>query len=180
MKEIKKTVEVVKAIESEDGKFVKVVGEFCSESCAREEIRKYEESASAVLFKRLLDSGVLRKIENYAGVENKTEEQLKEKDIEGICDGIVDNYCSNFYFYIFSPKTDEDIRDLLTYGKMDSEEVWFNTDKNSCGLFSCRENELVAGKKYLYCEHDEGYKHLYRTDIMRARLNDWIDWIETH
>ena len=180
MKEIKKTVEVIERFESEDGKFGRFVSNGLPESVARAEVEKYEQSASTVLFDRMLKNGVLRKIENYAGVENKTEEQNKERDIEGICDGIVDNYCGNYFFYIFTPKTEEDIRDLLTYGKMDSEEVWFNKDENYCGLFSCRENELVVGKKYLYCEHDEGYKYLYRTDTMRNRLNDWIDWLENH
>jgi phosphoenolpyruvate synthase/pyruvate phosphate dikinase len=76
----------------------------------------------------------------------------------------------------FLPKTEEDIRDLLTYGKLDDEDIYF--PKGYDGIFSCTEEELVVGKRYLFCEHCDGYKHLYRLDTLRARLNGWIDWLE--
>ena len=190
MKEIKKTItsEVIDRIESDDGKFARIIGNFCTEAQARTEVENYERSASTVLFKRLVDRGVLRKINDW-GVEKVqcekegkelAEDKLRELDVHEICDGIVDNYCDNYDFYIFTPKTEEDLKDLLIYGKMDNEEIWFPKMDNCTGIFSCKENEFVVGEKYLYCEHSEGYKHLYRLDIMRKRLNGWIDWLENN
>lgn len=181
MREIKKSVEVVDRLESDDGKVGYDVGK--SHSFTREEaeekIRNYEKTAGAVLFKRLLDRGVLRQIKHYlADTETLTEEQRAEKDCEGVCDGIVDNYCGNYFFYIYEPKTEEDIRDLLTYGRIDDEDIYFPKTEDGLGLFTCKENELAVGRRYLFCEHNDGYKHMYRLDLLRERLNGWIDYLE--
>lgn len=177
MKEIKKSIEIIDRIESDDGKVGYIIGQTgFSEEEARQRIKKYESLASTVLFKRLVDNGVLIELKHHDG--ELTKEQKAENDVIGIADGIVDNYCGNYTFYIYEPKTEEDIRDLLTYGKLDDEDVYF--PKGYDGIFSCTEKELVVGKRYLFCEHDEGYKHLYRLDKLRERLNGWIDWLEKH
>ena len=179
MKEIKKSIEVIDRIESEDGKVGYSIGKTgFSEEEARQKIAKYEKMASTVLFKRLVDNGVLTELKHHDG--ELTEEQKAENDVIGIADGITDNYCGSYTFYIYEPKTEEDIRDLLTYGKLDDEDIYFPKEGSYDGIISCIEKELVVGKRYLFCEHCDGYKHLYRLDKLRERLNSWIDWIENH
>lgn len=177
MKEIKKSIEIIDRIESDDGKVGYNIGKTgFSEEEARQKIAKYEVMASTVLFKRLIDNGVLTELKHHDG--ELTEEQKAENDVIGIADGIADNYCGNYTFYICEPKTEEDVRDLLLYGKLDGEEIYFPKEGSYDGIIACTEKELVVGKRYLFCEHCDGYKHLYRLDKLRARLNGWIDWIE--
>jgi hypothetical protein len=178
MKEIKKSIEIIDRIESEDGKVGYSIGKTgFSEEEARQKIEKYEKMASTVLFKRLVDNGVLTELKTHSD-GSLTEEQKAENDVIGIADGITDNYCGTYTFYIYEPKTEEDIRDLLTYGKLDDEDIYFPREDSYSGIIACTEKELVVGKRYLFCEHCDGYKHLYRLDTLRARLNGWIDWLE--
>ena len=178
MKEIKKSIEIIDRIESEDGKVGYSIGKTgFSEEEARQKIAKYEEMASTVLFKRLVDNGVLIELKTHSD-GSLTEEQKAENDVIGIADGITDNYCGNYTFYIYEPKTEEDIRDLLMYGKLDDEDIWFPREESYSGIIACTEKELVVGKRYLFCEHCDGYKQLYRLDTLWIRLANWINWLE--
>ena len=179
MKEIKKSIEIIDRIESDDGKVGYNIGKTgFSEEEARQKIAKYEVMASTVIFKRLIDNGVLTELKHHDG--ELTEEQKAENDMIGIADGIADNYFGNYTFYICEPKTEEDVRDLIMYGKLDGEDIYFPKEDSYGGNIACTEKELVVGKRYLFCEHGDGYKHLYRLDTLRERLNGWIDWLENH
>lgn len=179
MKEIKKSIEVIDRIESDDGKVGYEVGKCTgfTEEEARKHVAEYEKLASTVLFKRLVDRGVLTELKRHKG-DNLTDRQKAENDVIGIADGITDNYCDNYTFYIFEPKTEEDIKDLIMYGKLDDEDIWFPKENSFSGCIACTEKQLIDGKRYLFCEHCDGYKHLYRLDKLRERLNSWIDWLE--
>lgn len=184
MEVIKKTVttEVVDKVVSCDGKFTRYITDMIPFEKARIDIEEYESKLSVVLWERMIDRGVLHEVSAHGDIPNDkmTPEQKYERFLANTIDTLVDAGCGNYGYFVFKPETEQDIVDLLTYAKTDcdAEDIWFPREEDKDILLSCTRSNLVPGHKYLYCEHCDGYKHLYRLDDFRAKLNKVIDSLE--
>lgn len=176
------TTEVVEKVVSCDGKFERYVTDNIPLDKAKRDIEEYEKKVSVVLWERMVDRGLLREVKNYPSIDKDklTPEQKWEKHLYNFADSIVDSGCGNYSYFVFSPKTEDDITDLLTYAKTDSdgEDIWFPGDEWEDTVLSCTRKNLVPGYKYLYCEHCDGYKHIYRLDMFKAKLINFVDGLE--
>ena len=184
MEVIKKTVttEVVDKVVSCDGKFTSYISDTKPFEKAKSEVEEYESKLSVVLWERMIDRGLLHEINGHGDIPNDkmTPEQKYERFLANTIDTLVDSGCGNHGYFVFKPETEQDIVDLLTYAKTDSEseDMWFPREEDKDMLLSCTRGNFVPGHKYLYCEHCDGYKHLYRLDDFRAKLNKVIDSLE--
>ncbi len=115
----KVTVEVDQYAVSADKTFCRyIVG--MNEEAKKEaiaEVRRYEESAMGVIFARLCERGVLTELERVRK-EEKTEEENAYNAALRLLDGVMDNTYERSKYYLFTPATEQDIKDLATYAKM--------------------------------------------------------------
>lgn len=81
------------------------------------EVHKYEESAKGVIFARLRERGVLTELK-YVRKEEKTEEENAYNTALRLLDGVMDDNYERSEYYLFTPATEQDIKDLATYAKM--------------------------------------------------------------
>lgn len=175
MKEIKKTVtnEVIEQIVSDDGKFKCSVGSIRTEEEARRLVEEYEQKLSTVLFQRLLDRGILKHLERkHVEDKDKGTEEWKRQNWLEMFDGIVEDYCSNIEWYKFEPRTEEDVKDLLTYVETESEGGISDTDY--LGGFTCKRSEIVPDYTYVFGCHEDGYMYIYKIKEVIQKLNDML------
>lgn len=120
METIKSTFEYTSCIVSADG----VVHRYLSASATEDEISKakqdiadYEKTAAGVLFTRLTLHGALSPIHSFRAVEGEelTEEQKLHNEAVMLLDAVMDDGCCRADYFLFTPKTEEDIKDLCTY-----------------------------------------------------------------
>ena len=176
MKEIKKTItnEVVEQIVSDDGKFKCSVCSIRTEEEARRLVQEYEQKLSTVLFQRLLDRGILKHLERKH-VEDKESEEWKRQNYLIMFDGIVEDYCSNIEWYKFEPRTEEDVKDLLTY--VETEGEGGISDTEYLGGFTCKRSEIVPDYTYMFGCHCDGYMYIYKIKEVIQKLNDMLGHI---
>jgi len=184
MEIIKKTVttEVEEKIVSCDGKFERYITDAMPKERAQRDVEEYEKKLGTVLWQRLVDRGLIREINRYCGIptEKLTPEQRWERAMFHIADTMVDSGCENYNYFVFCPKTEEDIVAILTYSKAcdDGEDMWFPSDENEDYILSCTRKRFEPGHKYLYCEHCDGYRHLYRLDDLKIKFSKFVDGLE--
>ena len=174
MKEIKKTIEIVDRIVSNDGKFERRVDDLHPEEEAKAVVKAYEEKLSTVLFQRLLDRGILRLLERKHVEEKGTEEWKRQNWLE-MFDGITEAYAGCVTWYKFAPRTEEDVKDLLTYIEIDSADGI--SDKDYLGGFGCKRSEIVPGYTYMFGCHCDGYTYIYKIKDVIQKLNDMLEHI---
>lgn len=176
------TTEVVDKVVSCDGKFERAVCGSITLEKAQHDVEEYEKKVPVVLWERLVDRGLLREVKKYGCIdmEKLTPEQRRERALYNIADTMVDSGCGNYNYFIFYPETEQDIVDLLMYAKMDNdgEDMWFPSDDYDDYILSCTRKNFIPGHKYLYCEHCDGYKHIYRLDLLKAKLANFVDGLE--
>ena len=122
MEKITTKVEVDQYYVSEDGNFRRCVMGATDEQkkAYADEIRKYEESACGTLYARLLQRGVIRELSKIKPSEGSelTEEQKRFNSAMTLLDGIMDDEYCRCDYYLFTPQTEEDIKDLANYAKL--------------------------------------------------------------
>lgn len=176
MREIKKTVEIIDKIVSNDGKFESYVNSTHSEKMARDLVQAYEQKLSTVLFQRLLDRGILRRLESkHVEEKDRGTEEWKRQNWIKMFDGITEDYADCIIWYKFVPRTEEDVKDLLTYVEIDSESGI--SDKDYLGGFCCKRSEIVPGYTYMFGCHCDGYVHIYKIKEVIQKLNDMLEHI---
>lgn len=184
MEIIKRTVttEVVDKVVSCDGKYTRKVDELCPLEHAKMCISEYENKLSTVLWQRMIDRGLLIKIDSHPDIkkDDLTPEQKHDRFLYNAIDWINDSGCSSFSYYIFKPDTEQDIVDLLTYvsSNNETEGMYFPKEEYADESFICTRKNIIPGHKYLYCEYSHGHNYLYRLDEFRAKLNHIIDCLE--
>ena len=161
-------------IESEDGSIRRYISGKSAEEIeqAKKDIQDYESSAKGVLFSRLIERGVLKRIEREVDIEGRRV-QVDNSEHNGyftLLDGILDDCCERSEYYFFKPKTEEDIKDMGIYVKLkysycsgidgDDHPWWRSTGK------------IEAGKTYLYQDNQEcEYSQFISLDKLEERVS---------
>lgn len=171
----KTNIEVENYAISEDGNFrryLKGLGEEARASAIRE-VKDYEASAKGVIYARLVERGVLsQRLQTVRETPEKplTDEQKAHNNFVWLLDAVLDNDngCSNYF--LFTPKTEQDIKDLAVYNK-----IAYN-----CDLISVSEDSESsrythhpeAGKTYIYqANPDCEWGSLASPDILEKRVS---------
>lgn len=191
-----KVIEYESRIVSADGRFSRCLGENATEEqkqAAINDIKKYEESSKGVLMARLIETGVLKKV-------LKPVKRFKEVDGKQVCvewpecdkdlyikrmalyaiDSIVDDGCERTDFYIFTPSTEDDVKDILILAKLNgaynSEMTAWNKDKWPEHMF-LQADSIEAGKNYILAINDECERwEAYELDHMMSQFKRMTDF----
>ena len=107
---------------SEDGQYSRVVRNMTEEQKERvkQDIKDYEEAAEGVLFMRLNTRGVISLLTHVLSSEHDdgtplTEEEKAEQNAAYLLDNIMDDGCARSDYYMFTPRTEDDIQDMFKY-----------------------------------------------------------------
>ncbi len=142
-----KTEEIKKEVTETVTKYVASDGtEFRSESLCRE----YEETLPCIFKTRLKDCSV-----------NIDKDDMYKKGL----DCLLDDGCSRTDYTKFTPKTDEDLNNLIGYLKSTKTFLGKNTDWNVVRLGL---DELKVGETYLYIQIDE-CEYSYITSLEKIK-----------
>jgi hypothetical protein len=192
-----KVIEYDSRIVSTDGRFSRVLSENATEEqkqAAIDDIKKYEESSKGVLFARLVETGVLKKVlkpNTRYKEENGVKTAIEWQDLEDkslyirkmallAIDSIVDDGCDRTDYYTFTPATEDDIKDILVLAKLNNvyrpEMTYWNKDKWPEHMFLTADS-IEVGKNYILalndeCEHWEAYE----LDHMMSQFKKMVDY----
>lgn len=178
MKTIKALVDSY--IESEDGgirhSIIGLSGEALDK--VKQDIKDYESTAKGVLFARLMERGVLKRIERETNAEGALL-QVDHSELNGyftLLDGIMDDSCERSEYYFFKPKTEEDIKDMSIYAKLkysycsgidgNDNPYWRGTGK------------IEAGKTYIYQDSTEcEFSRFISLDKLEKRVSEMCKYL---
>ena len=159
-------VEKVKSIVSEDGTFGIYLLENKSEEeiqKAEEKVREYEKSAAGVMFSLLKKGGAVsdRIVYKKADEDGKlSEEDYKFNQYLTFLDAIVEDGGENFYWRIFTPKTEEDVKNMMMFISLKGITTFSNPlseDRKKAIPYSLYARELKAGSNYIMGEQEDWY-----------------------
>ena len=152
----------------------------------REEVKKYEASAESVIFSRMKQRGVISDRLGKTFSDNLTEEQWKHNRYLEFLDTIFEDGEENFYFYMFTPKTEEDIKDMMMYLHLTGcriferkaeteEERKYEAERMKAVPYSIYARELKAGSNYIAGEND-GWWAFVEIDKVAERIKNMSDY----
>lgn len=181
---------------SADGRFSRVLGANATEEqkqAAIEDIKKYDESSEGVLFTRLVEKGVLKKVlspkTRYKEVNGQQvalswEECEKDIYIRKMAllaiDAIVDDGCDRTDYYIFTPASEDDVKDIMVLAKLNNayrpEMTSWNKDKWTEHMFLTADS-IDVGKNYILALNDECERwEAYELDHMLSQFKRMTDY----
>ena len=182
---------------SADGRFARVLGANATEEqkqAAIEDIKKYEESSKGVLFARLIETGVLKKVltpkARFKEVNGKQEfvewPELEDKSLYirrmalYAIDSIVDDGCERTDYYIFTPASEDDVKDILVLAKLNNayrpEMTAWNKDKWPEHMF-LQADSIEVGKNYILALNEECERwEAYELDHMMSQFRRMTDY----
>lgn len=192
-----KVIEYESRIVSTDGRFSRYLGENVTEEqkqAAIDDVKKYEESARGVLMTRLVETGVLKKVlspkARYKEVDGK-QEFVEWPDVEDkslyirrmalyAIDSIVDDGCERTDYYIFTPATEDDVKDILVLAKLNNayrpEMTSWNKDKWPEHMFLTADS-IEVGKNYILAINGECERwEAYELDHMMSQFKRMVDY----
>lgn len=192
-----KVIEYESRIVSTDGRFSRYLGENVTEEqkqAAIDDVKKYEESARGVLMTRLVETGVLKKVltpkARYKEVDGK-QELVEWPDVEDkslyirkmalyAIDSIVDDGCDRTDYYIFTPASEDDVKDILVLAKLNNayrpEMTAWNKDKWPEHMF-LQADSLEVGKNYILAINGECERwEAYELDHMMSQFKRMVDY----
>ena len=192
-----KVIEYESRIVSTDGRFSRYLGENVTEEqkqAAIADIKKYEESARGVLMTRLIETGVLKKVlkpnARYKEVDGKQVfvewPELEDKSLYirrmalYAIDSIVDDGCERTDYYIFTPASEDDVKDILVLAKLNGayrpEMTAWNKDKWPEHMF-LQADSLEVGKNYILAINEECERwEAYELDHMMSQFKRMVDY----
>lgn len=165
---------------SEDGRMCRsIVGKSGEEiESIKKDIMDYESSTKGVLFQRLRERGVLKAIEKERDEENHVigYDKSERNGMLTLMDAMFDDGCERSAYYFFLPKTEEDVKDMAVYAKLqydycagiDGEEhpYWIGTGK------------IAAGKAYIYQDNSEcEYARFISLDDFEAKVAKLVKFL---
>jgi hypothetical protein len=194
----KSTISVTYAsrVVSADGRFARVLSANATEEqkqAAIEDIKKYDESSKGVLFTRLVEKGVLKKVlspktrykeENGQQVALSWAECEKDIYIRKMAllaiDAIVDDGCDRTDYYIFTPVSEDDVKDIMVLAKLNNayrpEMTSWNKDKWPEHMFLTADS-IDVGKNYILALNDECERwEAYELDHMVSQFKRMTDY----
>jgi hypothetical protein len=181
---------------SADGRFARVLGADATEEqkqAAIEDIKRYDESTKGVLFGCLVEKGVLKKVlspkaryKDVNGQQVALSWEECEKDIYirkmalYAIDSIVDDGCDRTAYYIFTPVSEDDIKDILVLAKLNNayrpEMTSWNKDKWTEHMFLTADS-IEVGKNYILALNDECERwEAYELDHMMSQFKRMTDY----
>jgi hypothetical protein len=192
-----KVIEYDSRIVSTDGRFSRVLSENATEEqkqAAINDIKKYEESAKGVIFARLIETGVLKKVlmpNTRYKEENGVKTVIEWQDLEDkslyirkmallALDALVDDGCDRTDYYTFTPATEDDIKDILVLAKLNNvyrpEMTSWNKDKWPEHMFLTADS-IEVGKNYILALNDECERwEAYELDHMISQFKRMVDY----
>lgn len=159
---------------SEDGRYRRCIGMNATEeqkNAAINDIKEYEESAKGVLMSRLVSQGVLKKVlspkTRHKEVDGKEvtlsweecdhDVYIRKMALYAI-DSITDSGCDRSDYYIFTPASEDDIKDLMVLAKLNNvynpEMTAWNCDKWKENMFLGADS-IKTGQNYILRISDE-------------------------
>lgn len=192
-----KVIEYENRIVSTDGRFVRYLGENVTEEqrqAAIDDVKKYEETSKSVLFTRLIETGVLKKVlmpkVRYTE-ENGIQKAIDWQDLEDkslyirrmalyAIDSIVDDGCERTDYYIFTPASEDDIKDIMVLAKLNNayrpEMTAWNKDKWPEHMF-LQADSIDVGKNYILAINEECERwEAYELDHMMSQFKRMVDY----
>jgi len=176
MKTITEQVSVPVKMVSDDGKFYVTVGKAglvptdAEINACSEKVREYEKSAKNVIWARLLEAKVLKpfeaisphKVDAEALGIKPMDDFVKKYVARSFLDAIYEDGSGISDFYFFLPRTEEDVKDLLTYIDMQGQRTFTDEKKKEKNAFGYNLDDcsistitLVPGKRYIIAESDD-------------------------
>lgn len=117
----KRTIEVDDYVRSEDGHFQRSLRDKTEEERKKifEDVRNYESSAKGVLFARLTSKGVLKEVRATGKAwDTLTDEEKVQSGFYFLLDAVMDSEYGRSYYYLFTPQSEDDIKDYYNYQKL--------------------------------------------------------------
>lgn len=164
MKINKTSVEVIDSIVSEDGSF----GYYMLKDKSKEEIeeftekvKEYEKCSAGVMFSLLQKNGVISDRIRYKVADengNLSEEDYKFNQYLNFFDAIVEDCSENFYWRMFTPKTEEDVKNMMIFLSIKGMTTFSKSltdDRRKLIPYSLYAKELKAGSNYILGESDD-------------------------
>lgn len=158
METVKSTFEYTSSIVSADGTMRRYLAVNSSEeaiAAAKQDIADYEKAAAGVLFARLLQRGVLSPLNSFRAKEGEelTEEQKLHNQAVSLLDDLMDDGCCRGNYFLFTPKTEEDVKDLCVYHKLTYQysDIIFQSSKE----LSRYSGSCEKGENYIYISNPE-------------------------
>ena len=182
---------------STDGRYARILHKNTTEEERAEiieSVKKYEESARGVLMTRLVETGVLKKVltpkARYKEVDGK-QVFVEWPDVEDkalyirrmalyAIDFIVDDGCERTDFYIFTPASEDDIKDIMVLAKLNNayrpEMTAWNKDKWPEQMF-LQATSLEVGKNYIIAINEECERwEAYELEHMMSQFKRMTDY----
>lgn len=164
MEVINRTKEVPHYVVSIDGGYTRYLSSNPTEEeiqNAKQAVLDYEKSAQSVIFQRLMQKGVLSEIKQFSRKVDDpelTDEQKLHNEAVSLLDAVMDDGCGRSEYYLFTPKSEDDIKDLGIYHKLEFpyNDIYI---KDTSGELSRWVYDCEIGKTYIYyanheCEFD--------------------------
>lgn len=183
METVKSTFEYTSCIVSADGtmhRYLRVTSTEDEIAKAKQDIAEYEKASAGVLFTRLIQRGVLSPIKSCRAKEGEelTAEQSLCNQAINLLDAVMDDGCCRGDYYLFTPKTEEDVKDLCTYHKL----TWQYSDiiyQNPSDELSRYAGSCEKGENYIYISNaDCEYGQLVNLNKFAKAVTKMVDVFE--
>jgi hypothetical protein len=185
MEVINQSREVPQYVVSADGGYTRYLSANPTEEeiqNAKQAVLDYESSAKGVIFQRLMQRGVISEIKSvYRKTDSDpelTDEQKLQNQAVSLLDSVLDDGCCRASYYLFTPKTEEDIKDLGIYHKLafNYNDLYINGthDELSRWVYDC-----TVGKTYIYnANHECEFDSLFSPEAFIKSITKMCDVFE--
>lgn len=168
---------------SEDGQYSRSVKNLSEEEKERikKDIKDYETSAKGVLFSRLKERNVIRQIEHTNASEHSDGTPLSESEklaqvSAWLLDNIMDDGCARSDYFMFMPKTEEDIQDMFKYLKLEYQYMSVPDGSETPGHYK-NTLKIETGKAYILMLNTEcEYYSFILPDLLKERVVKMCDY----
>lgn len=184
MEVINHTKEVPHYVVSADGGYTRYLSANPTEEeiqNAKQAVLDYEKSAQSVIFARLMQRGVLSEIKQFSRKVDDpelTDEQKLHNQAVSLLDAVLDDGCCRAEYYLFTPKTEEDIKDLGIYHKLQFSynDIYI---KDISGELSRWVYDCEIGKTYIYyANHECEFDSLFNPEAFIKSVTKMCDVFE--
>ena len=185
----KETITVETRVVSADGHFSRSISrDGSNRDSAVAEVNKYEESAKGVVFNRLVEKGVLKRVlnpkvrcdehDNILPWDKIEPELYVKKMALNALDDVIDGGSDRTKYWIFTPASEEDIRDLLVYSDIVTGSKLVSTDASKYDKYmGLGAKEIKAGKDYIFAQNDEcEWYTIYDIDGMLSQFKSMVGY----
>lgn len=185
MEVINHTKEVPHYVVSIDGGYTRYLSSNPTEEeiqNAKQAVLDYEKSAQSVIFQRLMQRGAISQIKSYYRKTDEpelTDEQKLHNEAVNLLDAVIDNGCLRSEYYLFTPKSEDDIKDLGIYHKLQFpyDDIYIkDADKDELSRWV---HDCEIGKTYIYyANHECEFDSLFNPEAFIKSVTKMCDVFE--